>query len=126
MITHDDGAEKSAARTTWLCVASWLVVPLVVVVVFFEPLFTDVSLLGFANRLFPPFTSRLTGDDFCMLLMHASPEDALAYANSVRAEASSVRDLEGDSSLTITMSIVIAELTLSRGDVGAHIDFDLQ
>ena len=53
--------------------------------------------------------SRLTGDDFCMLLTHASSEEALDYANSVRDRASSLRYLEGDRSLQVTMSIGIAE-----------------
>ena len=53
--------------------------------------------------------SRLTGDDFCMLLTHASSAEALDYANSVRDRASSLRYLEGDRSLQITMSIGIAE-----------------
>ena len=53
--------------------------------------------------------SRLTGDDFCMLLTHASSEEALDFANSVRDRASSLRYLEGDRSLQVTMSIGIAE-----------------
>ncbi len=57
--------------------------------------------------------SRLTGDDFCMLLTHASSEEALDYANSVRDRASSLRYLEGDRSLQVTMSIGIAEFDRS-------------
>ena len=57
--------------------------------------------------------SRLTGDDFCMLLTHASSEAALDYANSVRDQASSLRYLDGDRSLQVTMSIGISEFDRS-------------
>jgi len=40
--------------------------------------------------------SRLTGDDFCMLLTHASSEVALDYADSIRKDVSTLRYLEGD------------------------------
>jgi diguanylate cyclase (GGDEF)-like protein len=62
--------------------------------------------------------SRLTGDDFCMLLTHANNEAALNYANSVRESAAALRYLEGDKSLQVTMSIGIASFDRSSGDEG--------
>ena len=62
--------------------------------------------------------SRLTGDDFCMLLTHASSDAALDYANGVRDRASSLRYLEGDRSLQVTMSVGIAEFDRSSGKDG--------
>lgn len=62
--------------------------------------------------------SRLTGDDFCMLLTHADSDTALSFANSVRDHASSLRYLEGDRSLQVTMSIGIAEFDRSSGADG--------
>jgi diguanylate cyclase (GGDEF)-like protein len=57
--------------------------------------------------------SRLTGDDFCMLLTHASAETALDYANEVRSKTAALRYLEGDKSLQVTMSIGIASFDFS-------------
>jgi diguanylate cyclase (GGDEF)-like protein len=62
--------------------------------------------------------SRLTGDDFCMLLTHANAEAALDYANSIRDNTSALRYLEGDKSLQVTMSIGIASFDRSSGDEG--------
>ncbi len=62
--------------------------------------------------------SRLTGDDFCLLLTHASTEQALEYANGVRRRASVLRYLEGDKSLQVTMSIGIAGFDRSSGADG--------
>ena len=62
--------------------------------------------------------SRLTGDDFCMLLTHADSQAALDYANSVRERAVALRYLEGDKSLQVTMSIGIAEFDRSSGKEG--------
>jgi diguanylate cyclase (GGDEF)-like protein len=53
--------------------------------------------------------SRLTGDDFCLLLTHADTEAALARANEVRDKGRALRYLEGDKSLQVTMSVGIAE-----------------
>ena len=63
--------------------------------------------------------SRLTGDDFCMLLTHANSDAALNYANRVRDNASALRYLEGDKSLQVTMSIGIAEYDRSSGGEGS-------
>jgi len=62
--------------------------------------------------------SRLTGDDFCMLLTHADTDQALDYANSIREKGDALRYLEGDRSLQITMSIGIAEFTGAKGSDG--------
>ena len=60
--------------------------------------------------------SRLTGDDFCMLLTHADSEEALEYANRVRAKGKALRYLEGDKSLQVTMSVGIGEFSHASGD----------
>ncbi|MCH9694680.1 MAG: EAL domain-containing protein [Gammaproteobacteria bacterium] len=60
--------------------------------------------------------SRLTGDDFCMLLTHAESEAAVEYAKEVRARMDSLRYLEGDKSLQVTMSVGIAAFTRSGSD----------
>ena len=60
--------------------------------------------------------SRLTGDDFCMLLTHADTDAALDYANGIREKGEALRYLEGDKSLQITMSIGIAEFARASGD----------
>ncbi len=62
--------------------------------------------------------SRLTGDDFCMLLTHADTDAALDYANGIREKGEALRYLEGDKSLQITMSVGIAEFTRSSGGDG--------
>jgi len=62
--------------------------------------------------------SRLTGDDFCMLLTHADTDAALEYANGIREKGEALRYLEGDKSLQITMSIGIAEFARESGDEG--------
>ena len=60
--------------------------------------------------------SRLTGDDFCMILTHADTETALEFAQNVRSKGESLRYLEGDVSLQVTMSIGIAEFSRASGD----------
>ena len=62
--------------------------------------------------------SRLTGDDFCMLLTHANSDAALDYANKVRNNALALRYLQGDRSLQVTMSIGIAGFDRSSIDGG--------
>ena len=59
--------------------------------------------------------SRLTGDDFCLLLTHADTDAALAYANNIRNKSKSLRYLEGDKSLQVTMSIGVAPFTPGSG-----------
>ncbi len=62
--------------------------------------------------------SRLTGDDFCMLLTHADSEAALTYANDIRKKTAALRYLDGDKSLQVTMSIGIAGFDRSSDDGG--------
>lgn len=57
--------------------------------------------------------SRLTGDEFCLLLTHADSDEALAYANTVRGKTSVLRYLQGDKSLQVTMSVGIADFDRS-------------
>lgn len=75
----------------------------------------DEVIIRFAHLLaedLPPsgVLSRLTGDAFALLLTHADSEAALDYATSVRERTSSLRYLQGDKSLQITVSIGIAEI----------------
>jgi len=63
--------------------------------------------------------SRLTGDDFCMLLTHASSETAFDYANGIREDVSALRFLEGDKSLQVSMSIGIATFDRKGGEGNA-------
>ena len=62
--------------------------------------------------------SRLTGDDFCILLTNADQEAALELAHLVRDKVQALRYLEGDRSLQITTSIGIAEFASRRSDIG--------
>lgn len=62
--------------------------------------------------------SRLTGDDFCMLLTHENTDAALKYANSVQKKTAALRYLDGDKSLQVTMSVGIAEFSLSSWHEG--------
>jgi len=61
--------------------------------------------------------SRLTGDDFCILLTHSDTDDAMQLAQLIRTRGQSLRYLEGDKSLQVTMSIGIAEFD-SETDAG--------
>lgn len=63
--------------------------------------------------------SRLTGDEFCILLTHADAETALRYANEVRERRAALRYLEGDKSLQVTISIGITEFLRANGDDGS-------
>lgn len=62
--------------------------------------------------------SRLTGDDFCILLTHADCRSAMDLAQAIRKNGQTLRYLEGDKSLQITMSIGIAEFSSRTTDVG--------
>lgn len=62
--------------------------------------------------------SRLTGDDFCLLLTHATSEAALDYTSNLLDSMSGLRYLEGDKSLQVTMSAGIAEFDRSVGKNG--------
>ena len=62
--------------------------------------------------------SRLTGDDFCILLTHSTGDQALELASEIRERGSALRYLEGDKSLQVTMSIGVAEFDYEIGDEG--------
>ena len=62
--------------------------------------------------------SRLTGDDFCMLLTNADTEAAIEYAQRVRARGAELRYLQGDRTLQVTISTGIAAFKRSSGDDG--------
>ena len=62
--------------------------------------------------------SRLTGDDFCILLTHADCDQAMQLAQDIRDRGQALRYLEGDKSLQVTMSIGIAEFKSSTTDIG--------
>jgi len=62
--------------------------------------------------------SRLTGDDFCILLTHADGDRGMDLAQSIRDKGQSLRYLEGDKSLQITMSIGIAEFSSHSSNIG--------
>ena len=62
--------------------------------------------------------SRLTGDDFCILLTHADSDAAMQLAQGFRKSVQSLRYLEGDKSLQITMSTGIAEFSKRTGAEG--------
>ncbi len=62
--------------------------------------------------------SRLTGDDFCILLTHSDCCSAMDLAQTIRKNGQALRYLEGDKSLQITMSIGIAEFSSRTTDVG--------
>ena len=61
--------------------------------------------------------SRLTGDDFCILMTHADSDAALEVAHAIREAGARLRYLEGDRSLQITMSLGIAECDRSQGTI---------
>jgi len=61
--------------------------------------------------------SRVTGDDFAILLTGSSQEDAIALADKLKQECNDLRYLEGDRSLQVTMSVGIAAFE-SRGAEG--------
>jgi len=65
--------------------------------------------------------SRLTGDDFCILLTHADPDRGVKFAQEVRENGRSLRYLEGDKSLQVTISIGVAEFNRRTGDEGASL-----
>ena len=60
--------------------------------------------------------SRLTGDDFCILLTHSTSEQALELASEIRERGKTLRYLEGDKSLQITMSIGVASFDTNTED----------
>jgi len=65
--------------------------------------------------------SRLTGDDFCILLTHADSDSGVEFAHEVREKARTLRYLEGDKSLQVTISIGVSEFNQRSGDEGASL-----
>ncbi len=60
--------------------------------------------------------SRLAGDEFCILLTHADEEAAMSYARGIRKRSETLRYLEGDKSLQVTISMGIAAQAAPAGD----------
>ncbi|MGB5335246.1 MAG: EAL domain-containing protein [Woeseiaceae bacterium] len=63
--------------------------------------------------------SRLTGDEFCILLTHTDSETAQQFANKIREKRAALRYLQGDKSLQVTMSVGIAEFSYGSGADGS-------
>ncbi len=55
--------------------------------------------------------TRLTGDDFVILLTHSTIEQAMSLVETVRKSGDKLRYLHGDKSLQVTVSIGIAEFS---------------
>ena len=62
--------------------------------------------------------SRLTGDDFCILLTHADDDAAMDHAKAIRKKGGALRYLEGTKSLQVTISIGITRFSNDSGDEG--------
>ncbi len=62
--------------------------------------------------------SCLSGDDFCVLLTHATEVQALDFARRIRSQSDKLRYLKGDQSLQVTVSIGIAQCCHQMGDPG--------
>lgn len=60
--------------------------------------------------------SRLTGDDFCILLTHAEDDAAMHHATAIRKRGEALRYLQGDRSLQVTISIGISAFSHATGD----------
>ena len=62
--------------------------------------------------------TRLTDDDFVILLTHSNVDDAMALAERIRGDSHVLRYLKGDKSLQVTVSVGISELNrkTSKGD----------
>lgn len=55
--------------------------------------------------------TRLTGDDFVVLLTHSTIEQAMSLVDTVRKSGEKLRYLHGDKSLQVTVSIGVAEFS---------------
>jgi len=62
--------------------------------------------------------SRLTGDDFCLLLANSTTDAALELAQEIRRKGQTLRYLEGDVSLQVTMSIGVAQFDANHDNPG--------
>jgi diguanylate cyclase (GGDEF)-like protein len=83
----------------------------------------DEVIVGFARLLGEGLSrnavvSRLSGDEFCILLTHAKSDKAIELAQAIREKGQALRYLKGDKSLQVTMSIGIAEQSSRTSDVG--------
>ena len=63
--------------------------------------------------------TRLTGDDFAILLTHSTLDDALELTAAIREGCQRLRYLEGDKSLQVTVSIGIAPFDSTTAEGGA-------
>jgi diguanylate cyclase (GGDEF)-like protein len=61
--------------------------------------------------------TRLTGDDFAILLAKSTVEEALDLTTSIRSKGEQLRYLQGDKSLQVTVSIGIASFDTKATDV---------
>ena len=63
--------------------------------------------------------TRLTGDDFVILLAHGTVDDALTLASEIRGDSEVLRYLQGDKSLQVTISAGISSLDKRHGEAEA-------
>ncbi len=89
----------------------------------FEHAAGDEVIIRFAQlieRVLPQsaVATRLTEDDFVVLLTHSTVEQAMDLANKIRNSGEELRYLQGDKSLQVTVSIGVAEFSprISEGD----------
>jgi diguanylate cyclase (GGDEF)-like protein len=61
--------------------------------------------------------TRLTGDDFAILLTHSTVDQALDMTTAVRKKGEQLRYLQGDRSLQVTVSIGVASFKAKASDV---------
>lgn len=62
--------------------------------------------------------TRLTGDDFAILMSHSTLDDALSLTALIRDDSASLRYLQGDRSLQITFSAGVAALDRATEEAG--------
>ena len=63
--------------------------------------------------------TRLTGDDFVILLTHSSAEQAMDLIDVIRKNGDKLRYLEGDKTLQVTVSIGVAEYSTKTSEGNA-------
>ncbi len=61
--------------------------------------------------------TRLTGDEFAILLTHSTVEEALEFTTNVRSKGEQLRYLQGDKTLQVTASVGIAGFDAKATDV---------
>ena len=62
--------------------------------------------------------TRLTGDDFAILLTHSDVDEALDLTTAIRTDSDKLRYLQGDKSLQVTVSIGIADFGIKIKNEG--------